>query len=72
MLEKERGVCFHANMTHNKVFFERDKVETANMQSTVNVPVCKLQKKKKGIVSDTGNYSSINLNSILGVKMKQI
>lgn len=47
MLEKERGVCFHANMTHNKVFFERDKVETANMQSTVNVPVCKLQKKKK-------------------------
>jgi len=70
MLEKERGVCFHANMTHNNVFFERDKVEAANMQNTVNVP--DMQITKKGIVSDTGNYSSINLNSILGVKMKQI
>lgn len=50
MLEKERGICFHANMTHNKVFFERDKVETANMQSTVNVPVCKLQKKELSVI----------------------
>lgn len=34
---KERA-CFHADMTHNEVFFERDKVEGENMQSTENVP----------------------------------
>lgn len=31
-----------------------------------------LDSLKKGIARDPGNYSSINLNSILGVKMKQI
>lgn len=36
--ERERGACFHANMTHNKVFSEREKVEAANMQNTENVP----------------------------------
>jgi len=38
MVEKERGASFHANMPHNKVFFERDKVEAANMQNTENIP----------------------------------
>lgn len=38
------------------------------MQNIENVPDI----LKKGIVRDLGNYSSINLNSILGVKMKQI
>lgn len=36
--EIERGACFHANMTRNKVFFERYKVEAANTQNIENVP----------------------------------
>lgn len=36
--ERERGACFHANMTHNKVGFERDKVVAGNMQNIENVP----------------------------------
>lgn len=54
--------------THNKAFLGREKVEAANTQNIENVPDI----LKKGIVSDPGNYSSINLNSILGAKMKQI
>ena len=36
--ERERGACCHANMTHNEVVFERDKVKAANMQNIENVP----------------------------------
>lgn len=47
MLEKERGVCFHANMTHNKVFFERDKVETAKYAKHSKCTCMQITKKKK-------------------------
>lgn len=35
---RKRGACFHANMLHNKVVFERDEVEAANTQNIENVP----------------------------------
>lgn len=69
MVEAQRQKpVFMQTRIHNKVFFGQEKVEAANMQNIENVPDI----LKKGIVSDPGNYNFINLNSILGVKMKQI
>lgn len=65
--EREKSV-FMQTQIHNEVYFGREKVEAANMQNIENVPNI----LKKGIVRDPGDYSSINLNSILGVKMKHI
>lgn len=50
--ERERGACFHANMTHNKAVFERDKVEATTMQNIENVPDF-LKKELSGILAIT-------------------